>query len=396
MSRGIKISLKFEPRFWERWVLIPVMVGLLLAVGPGENFASSSPPNPGDSVLIIYVTGPCNGDASYNQIGATRLQAALNAISAPFTPTVTMLGVPCSTSTANGIYTALTGAGLTLGQFCEVWDVRFMANPPTPPCNTQQADVITSNGGNNDTLLFQNFLAQGGHLFLGGDNGGFCPRNSSVVNFVQSVTGCTLPYPNTFVGQENWIGFDNSGPDNFKTNLNNLANLYTWYPGRILLSQACNGKALVSDGTYALSLLWQSSALNTGNGKLAVDFDTNSYSDTVVADIPDNHYIQYYQNMYTALADCFSYKVTKTVNPMSACIGQPVTYTICLNNNGGKGIPNPQIVDTISTCLTYVSSNPPSTGLGNMRIFNFPTTLAGGQSQCVSIVAQPTLLPPCP
>ncbi len=357
-------------------------------------FASPTPPNPGDSVLIIYVTGPCNADASYNQIGAGRLQAALLAIPGPFTPTVTMLGVPCSTSTAAGLIAAMPSSTY-LNQFCEVWDLRFMANPPTPPCATQQSDVITSSGANNDTLLFQIFLAQGGHLFLGGDNGGFCPRNNSVVNFIQTVTGCTLPYPNTFVGQQNWTVFDNSAPDNFKTNLNTLANLYTWYPGRIPLAQACGGRPLVSDGTYALSLMWQSGQLNVGNGKLIVDFDTNTYSDTT-ADIPDNHYIQYYQNMYTALADCFNYNLTKTVNPGTACIGQPVTYTICLNNTGGKGIPNPQIVDTLSTCLTYVSSNPPSTASGNMRIFSFPTTLAGGTSQCVSIVVQPAQLPPCP
>src|SRR5579872_6988955 len=113
MFRRLKISFKPASKFWVSWILIPGMVGLLLASGSVTGFASSSPPNPGDSVLIIYVTGPCNGDASYNQIGATRLQAALNAIAAPFTPTVTMLGVPCSTSAANGIYTALTGAGLT-------------------------------------------------------------------------------------------------------------------------------------------------------------------------------------------------------------------------------------------------------------------------------------------
>src|SRR3989442_328913 len=131
MFRGIKIFLKPVSKFGERWILTPGMVGLFLLVGARTTLASSAPPNPGDSVLIIYVTGPCNSDASFNQIGATRLQAALNAIAGPFTPTVTMLGVPCSTSSANGIYTALSGASLTLSQFCEVWDVRFMANPPT-------------------------------------------------------------------------------------------------------------------------------------------------------------------------------------------------------------------------------------------------------------------------
>ncbi len=373
------------------WPRIGVLLGLLLP-GPALLRALNAPPSPPDTVLIIYLSGE-----AYNTTGATNIYNALQAIPSPYKPTVTMLAVPYVAGTTEGLAASLPGGNMSyLNQFCEVWDLRFVDNPSSPPCATGSSDVITSSGANNDTQLFQNFLAQGGHLYLGGDNGGFCPRNSSVINFVQSVTGCTLPYPNTSTTTKDWTTIDNTAPDNFATNLNTLTHLYTYYPGLVPLTSICGGKALATDGTNALEILWQSGQLNTGNGKLVASFDTNSYSDTNAADIPDSAYIQYYQNEYVALAGCVNYTMTKTVSPGSVCVGQQATYVLCLNNTGSKAIPNPQIVDTLPTCLTFISSNPASTGVGAMRVFNFSSPLAGGDSDCVSITVQATQLPPCP
>jgi uncharacterized repeat protein (TIGR01451 family) len=315
--------------------------------------------------------------------------------------TVTLLKTPCSETTAQGIYTALNAAGLTLSEFCQVWDLRFAAGNPTDDCVGSSANIgdqITAAGANNDTQLFMAFLAQGGHLFLGLDNAGYCYRDQSVLSFIgTAVPGCNLGYPQTDGGQPNtssWTVFG-TGPDNFKSNLNNLTglDLATVEAGYENSGQTCASIPLVSSSSGQVVITeFPSSQIQGGNGKIIVDFDTNDYTSAwSTAGSPAAQLanaVDIYQNIYTALSTCFNFTLTKTVNPSTICVGGSVTFMVCLTNTGHAMV-NPQITDVIPSCMSYVSSSPAGgSAVGNNFTWTMAGTLANGATTCVNIVAR--------
>ena len=359
------------------------LAALLLAFPPWAPAASVAPV-PGDAVLIIYVNDG-KGTAAMNNI-----RTSLNAMTSPPSLVDTL---PITVGDTSGLNANLTAAGKSLSSYCQVWDIRFDSNnggSSTSPCGVPYDDRISNTGPNNDTLVLMNFLAQGGHLFLVADNLGFCSRNEGVINFTSAaVSSGTLPYPNTVVGPKTWSTFDNTGPDNFKTNYSSaLTSVDTVYAGEIPTGSLAGGKALTTDGAgYALDILWDSTKLTAGNGKLAISFDSNINSDSQPG------FAAYDQHMYVTLSTCYNFTVTKSVSPPTVCAGSPATFTVCYHNTGTRPVPAAVITDTLPNCTTYSSSTVAPSGNGGQLYWWNLGTVNPGPQVCIDITVNTSICP---
>jgi uncharacterized repeat protein (TIGR01451 family) len=339
------------------------------------------PPTPGDQVLLIHVNN------TYGNTMATNIKAALNALPVAQRPTITELLIPVGDK--NGIYDNLTSAGLSLSNYCQVWDFRFMElNNSSAFSGTIQEDSITTSGANNDSSLFVNFLANGGHMFVIADNDQYYARNEGVIQFIADATGSAITYPNAN-SSASFTTISNAAPELFRTAYDTLVapiNCSVW-PGFIPLSGVGTGTPLTYNGTSTLDLLWESSALKPGNGKLMVNFDTSMFN------VPDPQVDGYTRNTYTTLGTCYNFTVTKAVSPASVCAGDPATFTICYSNTGTRAIPNAQVWDTLPNCTVFSSASPAASfSSGQYYRFDLGTVNAGA-SGCVSIDVQTTVCP---
>jgi hypothetical protein len=371
---------------------------LLLAAAPRPLRATSTAPTPGDNVLIIYNSGD-----AYDTTIKDNIMTALASIGGAFggTPTVTLLPVPSTSS--NGIADDIPQAdkvGYLLG-FCQVWDLRFIASHNSSAYSgTIQADSITSGCPTCDQELFLEFLRQGGHLYLQGDHAEYFARNESLVSFIGAATGRTLSYPLITTSAVYWTIHDNTAPDLFNTNYDGAAigQLGTYYPGYIASGGWAGGKALTKDASNnALTLLWDSAQLSSGNGKMVAMFDSNPFSGDLVNIPGTNNWQAYVRHLYTTLSTCYNFSATKSVsNPGPLCIGQPDSFVLCVQNTGTRALPAQSVWDTIPTCFSFSSSNPaPSSSSGNYYTWLAPS-LSGGQTFCVTVNVVIANGGPCP
>ncbi len=359
---------------------IAALLALVMLVLPPLRAASVAP-TPGDRLLLIYVT------SAFGNTMATNIQAALNAIPVAQRPTVDLLGIPVGDT--NGFYDNLTGAGYSLSNYCQVWDMRFDdAGAGVSACGALRADTFWSTGANNDGQLLLNFMAQGGHVFIQGENEGYCHRNEGVTQFLNDAVSTGLVgYPSVNSGTKTWSVIDNTAPDNYNTNYGTIGSVGTDYPGQVLLSQIAGGKALIRDATYALAILWDSSQLAPGNGRLMVSYDANLLRDGLAG------YADYVRNTYVALSTCYNFNITKSVSPPLVCVGEAATFTLCYQNTGTRAVPAAQVWDTLPTCTTYSSAVPaPSGNSGAVYFWNLGT-LNPGPQQCISFVVQAQACP---
>lgn len=337
-------------------------------------------PVPGDKVLIIYTDDSCDGgNTGFAASMVANLQAALAALPGGAAPTVTTEQTTCSATSTVGIQSNLPAGGLS--QFCEVYDLRFISYPGYQSCSAGgDSSMITSSGANNDTQLYLGYLAQGGHLILMGDNSGFCNRDSSLVSFVAAATGCNLGWNiNDVISNSsyNWTTFNSPLQGAYNT----LTTYGSNYPGYIASGGICNATALTTSGSDVLDMLWTGNQLTTDSGQLELNMDTGGLAGAMAG------YQAYWQNVYALNATCYNFTVTKTVSPATVCVGQSVTFSVCLQNTGSQALTNPQITDVIPSCMGYVSSTPGGSASGNNFSYTYSGTLAAGQSACVSIVA---------
>jgi len=332
-------------------------------------------PNPPDTILIITTSDSCDGAPGYEAAMLTNLETALAALGAN-APTVKTIQTACSTTGEVGIQSALTAAGYTLSEFCEVFDLRFLSNPGVQACSAGgDSSMITSA----DTTLYLAYLAQGGHLILDADNAGFCNRDASVVSFVAAATGCNLGWNvGDTISSTSFIWTTFNAP--LQGSDNTLTSYGSDYPGYITTGNICNATALTTSGSDVLDMLWTSNQLIPGGGTLELNMDTNGLEEGVTG------YEAYWQNVYAMNGTCYNFTLTKTVNPTTICVGGSVTFTVCLKNTGTQTMTDPKITDAIPSCMSYVSSNPSGTVVGNNFSYTVPT-LASGASACVSIVA---------
>jgi hypothetical protein len=378
---------------------LSVLLGLLMIV-TGVNSralrAASTPPTPGDQVLIIYNSGD-----SYDTTLKNDIETALAAMASP--PTVTELAVPSTASGATAGIQSYIAQPDKLGylmQFCQVWDLRFNASHNSSAYSgTIQDDSITSGCPNCDAELFQQFLQQGGHLYLQGDHAEYYARNETLLSFLGTATGSAITYPGITPAVVYWTIFDNSAPDLFASNYGGtLTSMGSYYPGFIPAGGFGSGKALTKDGSgNALTILWDAPQLTAGNGKLVVMFDTNGLANDSGNITGTSQWQLYAQHLYTTLSTCYNFQATKTVdNPGPVCIGTTIHFVLCSQNTGTRALPVQSLWDTIPTCFSFVSSNPaPSTSAGNYYTWAAPS-LSAGQSFCATVTVTVANGGPCP
>ncbi len=355
-----------------------VVIGFFYAISTSVWAALPAPP---DQILVITTDDTCDGAPGYEAAMVTNFQTAMSALGAS-APTVTTIQTACNATGQVGINAALTAAGKTLSQFCEVFDLRFLSNPGVQSCTAAgDSSMITTN----DTTLYLNYLAQGGHLVIVGDNAGFCNRDASIVSFVAAATGCNLGWNVMDTISNNSY----TGPFTFSAPLQGAYNTLTTYggdyPGYIAAGSTCGATSLLTSGSDVFDMLWNSGQLTTGAGTLQLNMDTNAlYQGNTLT----TGYAAYWQNVYAMNGTCYNFTMTKTVNPPTVCVGQSVTFTVCLKNTGTQNMANPKITDVIPSCMSYVSSTPGGSAVGNNFSYTYAGTLSTNQSACVSIVAQ--------
>jgi len=375
--------MKRPDKSWKKMKLFTSLLFLGVTAVPCANVFSALP-NPPGSVLVIYTDDSCadsclNPVAPVNPNGAANIQAALQAIPTPYTPAVTLDEVTCSTSQSNGI--GLTAAQLE--QYCLVMDIRFISCPTVNDCPKSESDVITAS----DTAAYLAFLAQGGHLFLDGDNSGFCPRDQSIISFVSAATGCGIGYPGTTGSPVTFTTFN--GP--LQNADNPLTDFLTDWPGTVSPVSICGATAQISNASGVLDMYWTSNQLTTGAGTLEVLFDNNALTEDSATCCQGGGYnAQYIQNVYALNGTCFNLSVSKTASPVSVCLGGSVTFTVCVTNTGSRTITNPLITDVIPSCLQFQSSIPAGGSMsGTTFIYNSSATLTTtNPSTCVDIISK--------
>lgn len=364
---------------WKRRVAA-LSAFLTLWAGTAPLLAAPPPPTPGDQVLLIHVNN------TYGNTMATNIKAALNALPVAQRPTVTELLI--AVGDKDGIYDDLTAAGISLANYCQVWDFRFMElNNSATFSGTIQEDSITTSGANNDSSLYVNFLANGGHMFVIADNDQYYARNEGVIQFIADATGSAITYPNAN-SSASFTSFSNVAPHFFKTAYDTLTAINcTVWPGYIPLTGIGSGTPFTYNGTSTLDLFWDSAALKPGNGRLMVNFDTSMFN---VPDVQEDYYVR---NTYTTLGTCYNFTVTKAVAPASVCAGDPATFTICYQNTGTRAIPNAQVWDTLPNCTVF-SSSTPAASFSSGQYYRFDLgTVNAGASGCVTIDILTTVCP---
>lgn len=350
-------------------LLITAALWFTMATGARADLVAGMPVP--QTVLIIHITGGSTYmDSIYNNV-----RAALTAAGA----IITDLAIPAGD--ADGIWDQMQAQGWSsLDQFCEVWDLRFSDAHPifTGYTGAVYDDTITCCGGTTDNEIFQQFMLNGGHMYLQGEHQDWPARNMGLLQFIADASGA-ISYPGVFTGVFNWTSF-NSTPENINTDPNTVTQLNTNYPG--LITSPGRGHPITYSGGNALDLAFTSADLAIGNGRMFVNFDTNEFSNDTAC--PGGCYTAstaqeqgYIQNIYDFLSNCIKYNITKAVSPDSICTGDFATYTITFNNIGSQNIPSVVIWDTIPACLTVTGGTPPSGNTGQLYWWNIGTVNSG-------------------
>jgi uncharacterized repeat protein (TIGR01451 family) len=366
---------------------------LCLAGLTAVNVRAAGPPNPGESVLLLYSTATPYGISLMNTF-----RNALLAV-AP-APTITEVGYAAGDIGIYGQLVAQTGQ-TNLSAWCQVYDLRFREDRNNQPyTGPNQNDVITFAGANNDTQLFTDYLNNNGHLFLQGEHHDYYIRDLNLFAFINAVASVPISAAQVYAG----VNFMNTGaiggfpavPNAFNTSWNNIAGgtINAGFPGGIEVAYAGSGQpigAYFTSSNYSTganqcntAYAWMSGDLNT-NGRLVVNFETNAFQDPTPPATPASVAIQWIQNVYQLLSGCYRYELTKAFNPTQLCVNDPGSFTLCYENSGTTALSNVHLWDTLSACLTYNNATPaPSAINGQVYSWVIPT-INVGQSACVTV-----------
>jgi len=374
-----------------------ILFSAIFVLHLGIAFGDAIPgvPNPAERVLIIYTN--CTG---YNEQLMQAYRDALLAITPA--PTVDLLLITCGNR--NGFYDELVAQyGRTdLNLWCEVYDLRFRDDRNNLAFDgTIWEDVLTYIGpaGQTDWDLFENFLNQGGHLYLQGEHHDYYCRNVNLIMFINSVAATAIGQSRANVRNGAWtINQYSATPENFNSDFNTLSgNIFSNYPGGISLPQLGSARALITTdlgasgdpaapgGMSAVVMGYLPADLRT-NGRLVVGWETNAFTEGTLKNALSDAIIQ---NIYDFLSGCYDYTVEKTFIPDTLCVGESGTFTICYENTG-MAVPSVSIWDTIPSYLTVNSFSAPPTGGpqavsgGNLYWWTF-SPLASGANACITV-----------
>jgi len=377
------------------------MAALLLgALAPG--LRAFAPPNPGESVLVIY-----DDATAYDQTLAAQIITWLSSPAMTPGATVTPLVVHAASV---GIYNDLTTTtGQTsLSNWCQVWDLRFREDKDNIAyTGPNQCDVITFQGPNNDTLLYTNYLNQNGHLFLQGEHHDFYIRDLNLFALINAVATVPLnplqvyaDYNPMNTGAIPAPGGFPAAPASFNLNFNDIScgtcTINAGFPGGLEVNYAGSGQPIgayfagsdySAGGMCNTAYAWMSNDLKTNGGRMVVSFETNAFQDPQPAATPASVAEQWIQNVYTLLSGCYKYSLNKTflAQKTPVCVGSSSAFTLCSTNNGSTPLTNVDLWDTIPTCLTYNSDSqggPTVTG----NVYNWVVPLINpGNTYCITV-----------
>jgi hypothetical protein len=384
-----------------------LVLGFLLGI---PTLGLSAPP--AEKILVIYYADSSQTCASGAGGGAgpfTYPQQLMQAVTTAIGPLASQVQLLAIHSGDKGIATELNTqySVSSLSQWCQVYDLRFLDQ-----CNNQgytgsqfQADLVTGSGANNDQLLYQNYLAQGGSLFLQGEHHDFYVRNNGMLQFINTVASTQVvsaicstyicPDVNTATPLNIVNPFTaNYGFNTVFNNLSGATSISGWYTGGIAAANYGSGQPLITvpslsySGTSgALMLGWEGSALQGrySAGKLVESFETNAF----IAPQANTWSTQALQNLYALLSGCQHYTVSKAFNQSSLCVGASGSFTLCgTNTSAAATLTNFSLSDTLPTCLTYTgstSTGTSSTGnAGSLYWWTYPA-VPPGSSVCVTV-----------
>lgn len=285
----------------------------------------------------------------------------------------------------NVTVTSTFPASISKAQYDQVWDVRFNNNGScvNPTCSSTLTVA--------QQTVLRNFMAEGGTVFLMGENGGFPGRNDGIVQFVNSVIAS-----GTFAASGVGVLNDGSGccailgpgaaaAENFDSDYYNLSScstngrVWTEYPGGIRLSELATGKATyITTGvgaywqplniteTAAVGIGFTSSDLKApyNTSKLYVWFDWQTFRDNGTVCCPQNyangHIVRNINDFLNTVppptptpTNTPVPNLTKSANKTTANVGDTITFSITYQNTSGMTANNVYIWDTIPT--PYVS-----------------------------------------
>lgn len=370
-------------------------LALLAAFFGGAVARAAGPPNPAESVLILY--------SSATPYGITLKDTFVNALSAVVpAPTITTVAYGAGDIGIYGQLVAQTGQ-TSLNHWCQVYDLRFREDRNNIPyTGPNQNDVITFSGPNNDTQLFINYLNQNGHLFLQGEHHDFYIRDQNLFAFINAVATVpinTAPSANQYAAVNSMNtgaigGFGSFG--GYNTNWNNLVGgtINAGFPGGLEVANAGSGHPV---GAYFTSeynstgpnqantaYAWGASDLIT-NGRLVVSFETNAFQNPQPPATPPSVAIQWIQNTYQYLSGCYRYSLSKAFVPSQLNVGDAGTFTLCYSNTGSTNLSNVSLWDTIPACLNYTGASlAPSSVSGQLYQWLIPSINAGS-SACITV-----------
>ncbi|MES2201246.1 MAG: hypothetical protein V4498_03250 [candidate division FCPU426 bacterium] len=356
---------------------------LLALLAPTGAWGALAGPNPAPRVLIITAANNWNGTEEVDTI-----KAAMAAMTPA--PVVDV----CTVTNATGdVATTLAACGTSLANYCQVWDVRFVFQTSGGPYQDNISPATAA--------LYEQFLTDGGRLFVVGETTAFHPRDDGLLQFLNDVSnGAPLAYPSNCKANCCCTTFP-SDPLNFNTLPNVLTGMTTSTgdPGLFPFTGIGSGRPLATlAGTGVETLGFLAQDLVTGAGRLMVEMDANFFRYTPASMPPGN--TAFIQNAYNWLGSGCDQRLrfTKAASvsaPSTVCLGDNYNYILCVQNIGASTLVAANISDTLPSCVSYVSSSQvPAINSGGYLVWNVGTVPVGGQV-CITATVKANSLPPC-
>jgi len=271
----------------------------------------------------------------------------------------------------------------------QVWDLRFNNEPcKVDPCS----DGITSlTSAQQDQL--RNFMAQGGSVFLLGENEGFPGRNNGVIQFVNSVIASGT-FAASGIGTDNTPGppvgccssldaTGAAGAEDFGNDYNNLmaptpgcgngtGRIFTQYPGAVRLTELATGHSVartdhpadfIAAGVSeigAVGVAFKQSDLKApyNNGKLFIWFDYQAFQDPMSYCCPNyinGHLARNIQDFLVIPMDTPT--PTPTNTPTNTSTNTPTNTSILTPTNSSTNSPTNTRTNTSTATDTGTSTS---------------------------------------
>ena len=254
---------------------------------------------PAENILLIYYadTTVQTCDTGSNGVAGSDLypQSLEAAFVTALTPLASSVQPLLIHDGDNGIASELASQypGKTLANWCQVYDLRFLNDCNNISGPGIQADDVTAA----DMILYRNYLAQGGSLFLQGEHHDFYQRNNGILQLINTmaVSPVVSSICTGYICVDVNTGNPNTDNNPFTTNYN-FSTIYNTLSGAI--TTVFGGGIPAADYGSGLPLITMNSLSYSGTiggtvmgwlgpgalkapysaGKLIASFETNAWA----------------------------------------------------------------------------------------------------------------------